>query len=75
MWIANLDFPSCGCRSSAGPSNWVERFAFVPFLDESDDEGVLPMDMDVIPKDHYRWVAVEFSISALSKHFGQARDS
>jgi len=47
----------------------------MPFPDENDDEGVLPMDMDAISKDHYRWVAAEFSLSALSRHFGQARNS
>ena len=29
-------------------------------------KGVLPMDMDAIPKDRYRWVAAEFSKLALS---------
>jgi len=47
----------------------------VPLPDEGDDEGVLPMDMDAISKDHYRWVAAEFSLSALSRHFGKARNS
>jgi hypothetical protein len=47
----------------------------VPSSDESDDEWVIPMDMDVIPKGHYRWVACEFSKLALSRHFGSARDS
>jgi len=40
----------------------VERVVLVPSLEEDDDEGVLPMDMDVISKDHYRWVAAEFNI-------------
>jgi hypothetical protein len=49
----------------------VESVVLVPSLDECDDEGVFPMDMDVVSK---RWVAAEFSNLALSRHFGQARD-
>ena len=43
--------------------------------DENDDEGVFPMDMAAVLRDRYRWVVAEFSMSALSRHFGQARDS
>jgi len=43
--------------------------------DENDNEGVFPMDMAAILRDRYRWVVAEFSMSALSRHFGQARDS
>ena len=45
------------------------------FLDESDDDGTFPMDMAAIPRDRYYWVVAKFSKSALSRHFGQARDS
>ena len=47
----------------------------MPLPDEGDDEGVLPMDMGAVLKGRYCWVVAEFSISALSRHFGQARDS
>ena len=50
----------------AGSSNWVERVVLVPSLDECDDDRVFPMDMNVIPKDHFRCVAAEFSKLALS---------
>ena len=53
----------------------MERVVLVPSLEEDDDEGVLPIDMDVIPKGRYRWVAAKFNKSALSRHFEQARDS
>ena len=43
--------------------------------DENDDEEVFPMDMAAVLRDRYRWVVAEFSKSALSSHFGQARDS
>ena len=44
-------------------------------LDEDDDEKVFLMDMSAIPKGCYRWVPAEFSKVALSRHFGQAKDS
>jgi hypothetical protein len=53
----------------------VERTSRLPSSDESDDEGVLPMDMATIPRGHYHWVIAEFSKLALSRHFGQARNS
>ena len=58
-----------------GPSNWVERASRLVVLDESDDDGIFPVDMTIILRDLYRWVVAEFSKSALSRHFGQARDS
>ena len=58
-----------------GPSNWVERASGLVVLDESDDDGTFPMDMAAIPRDRYYWVVAKFSKSALSRHFGQARDS
>ena len=42
------------CRSSAGPSHWVERASRLVVLDESDDDGIFPMDMTAIPRDRYR---------------------
>ena len=63
------------CRSGVGPSNWVERASRLVVLDESDDDGIFPMDMAAILRECYRWVVAEFSKSALSRHFGQARDS
>jgi len=53
----------------------VERASGLVVSDESDDDDTLPMDMAAIPRDRYHWVVAEFSKSALSKHFGQARDS
>ena len=63
------------CRSDAGPSHWVERASGLVASDESDDDGIFPMDTAAIPRDRYRWVVAEFSKLALSRHFGQARDS
>ena len=40
-----------------------------------DDNDVLPMDISVITKERFHWVLAEFSKMALSRHFGQARDS
>ena len=42
------------CRSSVGPSNWVERASRLVVSDESDDDGILPMDMAAILRDLYR---------------------
>ena len=42
------------CRSGAGPSNWVERASRLVVSDESDDDGILPMDMAAILRDLYR---------------------
>jgi len=44
----------------------VERVVLVPSSDQCDDDRVFPMDMDVNPKDHFRWVVAEFSKLALS---------
>ena len=54
----------------AGPSNWAERASGLVVSDESDDDGTFPRDMAAIPKDRYRWVVAEFSMLALSRHFG-----
>ena len=63
------------CRSSAGPSHWVERASRLVVSDESDDYGIFLMDMTIIPRDRYRGVVAKFSKSALSRKVGQARDS
>ena len=63
------------CRSGAGTSRWLEKAVLVSSLDEDDGDDVLLMDMSAIPKDHFQWVPVKFSKVALSRYFGQARDS
>ena len=63
------------CRFGAGSSYRPEKAILSSSLDESGGEDVFPMDMLAIPKEHFCWVPIEFSKTALSKHFGQVRDS
>ena len=63
------------CRSGVSSNHWPEKAVLVSSSDEDDGNDVLPIDMSAIPKDHFCWVPAEFNKVALSKHFGQARDS
>ena len=69
-----LSFLWC-CRSSAGSNRWPEKVVLVSSLDEDDDNDVFSMDTSAVPDESFRWVLIEFSKMALSRHFGQARDS
>ena len=62
-------------RSGAGPSHRPEKAVLASCLDEDDGDDVFLMDTSAIPKERFRWVLTEFSKMALSRHFGQARDS
>ena len=63
------------CRFGAASSHWPEKAVLASSSDEDDGKQVFPMDMLAIPKGRYRWVPAEFSKVALSRHFGQAKDS
>jgi len=67
---------SCDVEGSgAGPSRWLEKAMQASSLNEDDGEEVFPIDMSAIPTGRYHWVSAEISNVALSRHFGQARDS
>lgn len=53
-----------------------KRSVIASSLDDDDEvDGTFPMDINEIPRGRYLWSPAGFSEAALSRHFGQLRDS